>query len=414
MNISRKLIQEVYSIYEGVIDKKISNIEHPEFNRYWRIILGKAKTVFKGRMPYVNWFFSELEKREKFSYTRSMSTVYADDALDTLEHYYNYDLPKINNLPVVNYSLEEVLGRFEDIEKELQEGSKGIIPVNKVGDAEEILVCSDTNYVWFDLHTLSCREESKAMGHCGADPTGDTLFSLREKKLLGNKLIGWKPHVTATFHEDEKRLSQVKGRENKKPIEKYHPFIVELIENGLVEDFGGGSYLSTNDFGWGDISDRIKYNFIDNGIIPYYLFINIINSGNWERIKECIINKADVTADNNLLIRLASANGRIDIVKLLIENGADVTVIDNFPVRLASANGYIDIVKLLIENGADVTDNDNNAIKSASRNGHIDIIKLLIENGADVTAEDNYAIRYASENGHTDVVKLLKKYGAKL
>ena len=67
-----------------------------------------------------------------------------------------------------------------------------------------------------------------------------------------------------------------------------------------------------------------------------------------------------------------------------------------------------------IKNGADIHADDNWAVRMASMCGYTETVKLLIENGADITANDNYAVRWASWSGMTETVKLLIDYGATL
>ena len=44
--------------------------------------------------------------------------------------------------------------------------------------------------------------------------------------------------------------------------------------------------------------------------------------------------------------------------------------------------GHLDVIRLLIENGADVSAEDDEALRMASEYGHLEVAKLLIENGA--------------------------------
>jgi len=84
----------------------------------------------------------------------------------------------------------------------------------------EIIKTYDDGYYWIDLRTSSCKAEAKAMGHCGNTTNGTTLLSLRKNK---------KPHVTIGWDESENIFTQIKGKENTKPIEKFHKYIVDLI-----------------------------------------------------------------------------------------------------------------------------------------------------------------------------------------
>ncbi|MEK0337887.1 MAG: ankyrin repeat domain-containing protein [Nitrosopumilus sp.] len=97
-------------------------------------------------------------------------------------------------------------------------------------------------------------------------------------------------------------------------------------------------------------------------------------------------------------------------VKKALEDGADVHADIDYALRLASEKGYYDIVKLLLDNGADVHAQDDWALQWASEYDHYNVVKLLIDNGADVHARDDRALQWASENGHDDVVELLKRY----
>jgi len=64
----------------------------------------------------------------------------------------------------------------------------------------------------------------------------------------------------------------------------------------------------------------------------------------------------------NETLRIASAHGQINRVKLLIENGADVNARNrygNTPLMLASINGRQEAVRFLIEAGADMNVKDS-------------------------------------------------------
>lgn len=286
--LSSKVIQQVYSICEGIVQNMINSVEDVKLKKQLKEVFEQAKVVFKGKIQVVNWFFEQSFKVEDPK-PRALENL-----LLMFKHYYDYNLPEINNLPIVNYSLIDALGKFSEIEKKFQEGSNRIIAVDKVeDDVDEILVCSNPNFVWFDLGTTESAQESAAMGHCGADRC-DALFSLREKKFIGKKHYGWEPHVTASYHHNGKRLSQVKGRENKKPIEKYQKFIMELFEEGIIRDFGGGSYLSQEDFGWSDVPENIVMNLINNKYPPDGLVYSVIKDDNINLMKEIVKGKIDI------------------------------------------------------------------------------------------------------------------------
>jgi ankyrin repeat protein len=97
-------------------------------------------------------------------------------------------------------------------------------------------------------------------------------------------------------------------------------------------------------------------------------------------------------ADGSLL-RWASQNGHIEVVKLLLEKGANIHADDDFSLRIASQQGHLEVVKLLIENGANVNAQDDYSLRWASQNGHIEVVKLLLENGADIHAVGDLSLR---------------------
>jgi len=164
-------------------------------------------------------------------------------------------------------------------------------------------------------------------------------------------------------------------------------------------------------------SDVIKYLVehgaditIDNNNIIRYT----VRNGYLEAIKCLVEHGADITADNNYAIRWAARHGHLEVVKYLAKHGADVTAVDNFAVCCAAEYGHLETVKYLAEHGADITADDNYAIRWAARNGHLKVVKYLVENGADVTAVNNFAIRRAAYCNHQKIIEYLAKHGAAL
>lgn len=88
-------------------------------------------------------------------------------------------------------------------------------------------------YYWMDLNTNSSRDEGQAMGHCGTDGRATTLFSLRDEN--------GEPHVTIAYNEKTKNVGQVKGKNNRRPIQKYmdyvNDFLGKLVKNNKLESF---------------------------------------------------------------------------------------------------------------------------------------------------------------------------------
>jgi ankyrin repeat protein len=71
---------------------------------------------------------------------------------------------------------------------------------------------------------------------------------------------------------------------------------------------------------------------------------------------------------------------------------------NNQELLKASLFGRFETVKLLINSGANVHADDDYCIKLASEKGHLETVKFLLENGANVHADQDYCIRLASRN----------------
>lgn len=107
----------------------------------------------------------------------------------------------------------------------------------------EVLMTFDDGFYWIDLETSYDRDEADAMGHCGNTDKGDTLYSLRDRKKS--------PHITSAIDKENGIVYQMKGRNNKKPISKYHLYIVALLSNDDLEyplKGFGIEYDKDNDF----------------------------------------------------------------------------------------------------------------------------------------------------------------------
>ena len=61
-----------------------------------------------------------------------------------------------------------------------------------------------------------------------------------------------------------------------------------------------------------------------------------------------------------------------------------------------------------VENGANIHANNDYALRLASKNGYLEVVMFLVEKGANIHADRDYALRSASKNGHLDVVNYIK------
>jgi hypothetical protein len=127
-------------------------------------------------------------------------------------------------------------------------------------------------FYWVNLKTNFSQEESDRMGHCGRDSSCDTLFSLRSVNEYGES----RSHITASYNQKEKKISQIKGRKNSKPKPVYHKFIIDLLTNNKypIESFSKSSYGHENNMMLSDLTeDQLESVFNKNKQLRfYYLF----------------------------------------------------------------------------------------------------------------------------------------------
>jgi hypothetical protein len=115
-----------------------------------------------------------------------------------------------------------------------------------------------TQYYWVLIPKSYCPVEQARMGHCGRTG-GDSLISLRSHKPFKNGVMVSTSHVTVAYDTDEALFYQVKGKENKKPIEKYHNYIFDLIKDFAKDEDHkfkgfGVEYDPKEDYGFEDMS----------------------------------------------------------------------------------------------------------------------------------------------------------------
>lgn len=134
--------------------------------------------------------------------------------------------------------------------------------------------------------------------------------------------------------------------------------------------------------------------------------------------KERCCHRANVHAQSNCSLRLASSNGHLEVVKLLIRNGADVHTEYECSLMAAANNCHLEVVEYLIENGANIHILEEYTFRQAVKNNNLAIVKCLVERpnntGADIHALNDFALICACENGYYNIVRYLVSKGANL
>lgn len=147
--------------------------------------------------------------------------------------------------------------------------------------------------------------------------------------------------------------------------------------------------------------------------------------GNFDLVKECIVNNADINAPNKFMswtpLHVAVGFAResaVDIIKYLIAAKANLEAPDSngrTALHLAARSGKIDSLRYLISVGADLESrtikNGNTALLLACGGGSFETTKLLLESGANPEVQDNdgkNALARAEIKGYDKIAALLK------
>jgi hypothetical protein len=141
---------------------------------------------------------------------------------------------------------------FDEAYEKSEEWHNSLIAGGTIEDESgTVLMNFSDGFYWIDLETTDDGDEADAMGHCGRTNKGTTLYSLRDR----NK----SPHITVAIDDVEGIIYQMKGKNNKKPISKYHEYIVELLINKKLNIKGFGTeYDKKNDFNINDLKEELR------------------------------------------------------------------------------------------------------------------------------------------------------------
>jgi len=237
----------------------------------------------------------------------------------------------------------------------------------------------DDGYYWIDLQTTNSRAEADAMGHCGNTNDGDTLYSLRDK----NK----SPHVTVAYDSKDGCIYQMKGRNNKKPVEKYHPYIYRfLVDPEIKPKYFGYEYLKEEDFNISDFDKEtfekvFKYNpniVYDSIEYDSKMCKGLIEKGylDKEDIKEVLDNTTESTAPVFFDLLDMNIYNDDELSQLFLDSDIDLNAYGELAWLKIYNVGIIDIEKLsqrfkeiVIESGKTYIDADEDDMSYFMGNG---------------------------------------------
>lgn len=233
-------------------------IDKKTFNLYLKddLTTDKLVDVFKDQNPddqdrtdteynkyigdMVDWHINKF--KEDFNYYFNELKVRHNSQLKSVLTYVNS--PIHGNKPNINkLSFDDAVTLSNDWNREQEEKENGSIE----GDEGTVIMTFPDGYYWFDLEKTYCEIEQERMGHCGKTTNGTTLLSLRKKR---------NSYITIGFNEPDNIFTQIKGKESKKPIDKYHPYIVELLIKLEINGFDS-EHDESSDFSYEDLSKEL-------------------------------------------------------------------------------------------------------------------------------------------------------------
>ncbi len=178
--------------------------------------------------------------------------------------------PQVNAVEwEANLDPTELIRRLQEAEREWEQKQREEIEP----EPDDQIIIDYGKYAWVKLDREYCEIEGRAMGHCGntgAPSGGDRILSFRSK--VGE--TKQKPHLTFILDQNG-YLGEMKGRGNDKPSEKYHPYIIDLLQKDFVKGIKGGGYLPENNFEMEDLDDGVAEKLLDakpalGGLVAIY------------------------------------------------------------------------------------------------------------------------------------------------
>lgn len=201
-------------------------------------------------------------KAVRYTVFNVLSTI-----LHTIEHYLSLPIPEINSYIFNNQKPKDILEYFKNLEDEwIEEGGDTAINITqdlKRGTIEKLITFDGGKSAWFDLKRPSCKEEGRAMGHCGNSPRSNSTDTILSYRTINSHkgIITSASHLTFILN-DKGELTESKGKGNNKPAAKYHPYIIDLLlykkpdGSYLIKKIVGGGFKPENNFTLNDLSTK--------------------------------------------------------------------------------------------------------------------------------------------------------------
>ena len=129
-------------------------------------------------------------------------------------------------------------------------------------------------------------------------------------------------------------------------------------------------------------------------------------AGGVQDVRFLLASGADATARHGWALRYACINGHLAVAEALLESGAAFTQdCLNLSLWQAAGGGHTACCVLMLDHGADVHYLEDLPLRWAAQNGRLQTVALLLDRGADAWSER--AMHRATVNHRDAVVALL-------
>ena len=216
-----------------------------------------AKTVLK-KSDRVVWFIKIYRAylNDRINGTNTLPPLLGTYVLNsievlgqTIEHYFGYPSPDIQNYSFGNKTVSDVLTELDAFEQAYKKKLDLSQPVKTQQGDYELIKFNDGS-AWWWVDRAYCPEEGRSGKHCG-NVAGRYKT---DQRILSYRVKG---HVYLTFIlEPNGLLGEMKARNNQKPAENLHPFIMSLLLSDYVKGIQGAGYLPEMNFSVFDLNDK--------------------------------------------------------------------------------------------------------------------------------------------------------------
>jgi hypothetical protein len=144
---------------------------------------------------------------------------------------------------------------FAGISKHIQDSTKNAFKNNDNSLKNTNIYLDLGEYKWVELKKAQdCIEEGEAMGHCVGNRSYYLVIKSNKDRIFSLRDIYNRPHVTICINIVERRIVQLKGKENKEPVGKYIDSVIDFLKHTNEKNL----WREIQDDTW---KDALKNNF---------------------------------------------------------------------------------------------------------------------------------------------------------